>query len=133
MKYLLDTNICIYIAKEHPPHLLKHFQSLSVGSTGMSAVTYGELQYGLQKSRLKKNNSKIFEKLADYIPVLPLTKSCGYWHGKIRSELEKQGKVIGNNDLWIAAHALSEKLILITNNTREFFRIPSLRVENWAQ
>ncbi len=132
MKYLLDTNICIYIAKEHPPHVLKHFQSLSIGSTGMSTITYGELEYGLQKSQQKKANKKILEELVNCIPVLPLTKSTGHWYGKIRNELEKQGRIIGNNDLWIAAHALSEKLVLITNNTREFSRIPALKVENWT-
>ncbi len=131
--YLLDTNICIYIAKNRPEAVLQRFQKLSEGEVAMSVVTHGELCYGACKSRRREEALKALSELATMIPVLPLTSQVGERYGVTRSELESSGRPIGNNDLWIAAHALALGVVLVTNNTREFARIPSLKVENWVE
>lgn len=132
LRYLLDTNICIYIAKQKPIKVLQHFEKLSVGQVGMSVITYGELFYGVQKSHYIKKNSVFLEELASLIPPLPIPTDTGKYYGEIRNHLEKKGKTIGNNDLWIAAHALAADLILISNNVKEFSRIEHLKIENWV-
>lgn len=132
LRYLLDTNICIYIAKQKPPHVFSKFERLVIGEACMSTVTYGELFYGTQKSQHSKKNMLLLQELASLIPPLPLPTEAGKHYGQIRSQLEQMGSPIGNNDLWIAAHALSLNIILVTNNLKEFTRIPDLRVENWA-
>lgn len=131
LRYLLDTNICIYIAKQKPLSVLDRFSQLSVGEVGMSTISYGELLYGAEKSHHPKKTLHLLEELASLIPPIPLSTDVGKYYGSIRSTLEKQGKIIGNNDLWIAAHALSAELILVTNNVKEFSRIPHLKIENW--
>jgi len=132
LKYLLDTNICIYIAKEKPATVLERFSNLEVGQVAMSTITYGELIYGIEKSKLKKETLEKLEALAHLIPPLPLATDTGEYYGKIRSSLQKKGKIIGNNDLWIAAHALSLNTILVTNNEKEFKRVDKLKLENWS-
>ena len=132
LRYLLDTNICIYIAKKSPAAVLNRFEHLSVGEVGMSTITYGELIFGAQKSHHPKKTLNILEKLASLIPPLPLSTDTGKFYGKIRDTLEKQGKIIGNNDLWIAAHTLSLNITLVTNNIKEFSRVPHLKLENWV-
>lgn len=132
LKYLLDTNICIYIAKEKPLTLMKKFEKLKAGEIGMSIITFGELLYGANKSHFpKKSHEKLME-VATLIPVLPLNEEVANHYGDIRATLEKQGKPIGNNDLWIAAHALALKVTVVTNNVREFNRVPGLQLENWV-
>jgi tRNA(fMet)-specific endonuclease VapC len=131
MSYLLDTNICIYIAKKSPENVLKKFKELKAGSVGMSNITYGELWYGIKKSQQPEKSAKILEDLSFIIEPLPLPVTASEKYADIRSSLEKQGTPIGNNDLWIAAHAISEDLILVSNNIREFSRIPNLKIENW--
>ncbi len=131
--YLLDTNICIYIARHHPSEVLERFRKLKPGDVGMSSVTYGELCYGACKSRYRNEARSILQELAKVIPVLALGSEAGERYGEIRAELERRGCVIGNNDLWIAAHALSLGLVLVTNNEREFIRVPGLKLQNWAQ
>ena len=130
--YLLDTNICIYIAKKHPANVLKKFETLNVGQVGMSLITLGELYYGAEKSQHKIKTLNILKQLTTLISALPLPMNTVDHYANIRASLEKQGKVIGNNDLWIAAHARADKLILVTNNTKEFKRVPLLNVENWV-
>lgn len=132
LRYILDTNICIYIAKQKPLSVLHKFEQLSVGELCMSTITYGELLYGAQKSQHSKKTLHILEELAGLIPPLPLSTEAGEYFGSIRSKLEGEGKPIGNNDLWIAAHALSLGITLVTNNLKEFARIPHLRTENWV-
>lgn len=132
LQYLLDTNICIYIAKQKPTSVLHKFEQLSVGQVSMSTITYGELFFGTQKSHHPKKALLILEELTSLIPLLPISTDTGKHYGEIRNKLEKQGKPIGNNDLWIAAHALALDLILVTNNVKEFSRIKHLRVENWV-
>ncbi len=132
MQYLLDTNICIYIAKNKPPEVYTRFANLDVGQVGMSIITFGELWYGAQKSQQSERSIQKLMELTRLIPIVNLNRETARYFGFIRSELEKKGMPIGNNDLWIAAHALESNLILVTNNTREFERVPHLKLENWV-
>ncbi len=132
LHYLLDTNICIYIAKQKPANVLSKFEQVAVGEIGMSIITYGELLYGAKKSHHPKKALEVLEDLAGLIPPLPMPIQAAKYYGDIRSELEKKGKTIGNNDLWIAAHALALDLIIVTNNTKEFSRVTHLKIENWV-
>ena len=133
LRYLLDTNICIYIAKNRPVAVLKRFQQLSIGEVAMSVITHGELCYGACRSLRREEAQKALAELATMIPVLPMSSQVGERYGEIRSQLEKSGRPIGNNDLWIAAHALTLEFTLVTNNAREFARVPGLKVENWIE
>ena len=132
LKYLLDTNICIYIAKEKPRGVLTRFETLHIGEVGMSVITYGELMFGAYKSNYAHKALNNLEALESYIPALPIPTNCADHYGKIRNFLKEQGTPIGANDLWIAAHALALGIALVTNNEKEFSRIPDLRVENWV-
>ncbi|MFA5825571.1 MAG: type II toxin-antitoxin system VapC family toxin [Gallionellaceae bacterium] len=131
-RYLLDTNICIYIKNHRPAEVLARFTKLPPGKVAMSAITYGELCFGAEKSSKPKETRHILEHLISLIPVLSLDESVSTHYGKIRQHLQASGKLIGNNDLWIASHALAHKLILVTNNVAEFERVPGLRIENWV-
>jgi len=131
-RYLLDTNICIYIKNYRPTEVLARFSKLPPGKVAMSAITYGELCFGAEKSSRPKETRNILEHLVTLIPVLPLDESVSTHYGKIRQHLQASGTPIGNNDLWIASHALANKLILVTNNEAEFERVPGLKVENWV-
>lgn len=132
LRYLLDTNICIYIAKQKPVSVLQKFEQLVIGEVGMSTITYGELLYGAQKSHHPKKTLFLLEELTGLIPPIPIATEVAKYYGTIRAKLEKVGKLIGNNDLWIAAHALFLDSILVTNNVREFSRVPHLKIENWV-
>lgn len=132
LQYLLDTNICIYIAKQQPATVLERFEQLTVGEVAISAITYGELLYGANKSQQKNKVLKQLEQFTNLIPALPLPINAAEFYGHTRAQLEKKGQPIGNNDLWIAAHALSLKATLVTNNEKEFKRIAHLKVENWC-
>ena len=131
-RYLLDTNICIYIKNHRPAEVLARFSKLPPDKVVMSAITYGELCFGAEKSSKPRETRQILEHLIVLIPVLPLDATVSMHYGKIRQSLQVSGKLIGNNDLWIAAHALAGKLILVTNNEAEFKRVPGLKVENWV-
>ena len=131
-RYMLDTNICIYIAKKQPAGLVGRFERLKPGQVVMSAVTYGELCYGAAKSQQQEKALAILGALIQDIPVVALDWGVGRVYGQIRAALEKQGKLIGNNDLWIGAHARALGLTLATNNEREFRRVAGLSVENWV-
>jgi tRNA(fMet)-specific endonuclease VapC len=130
-RYMLDTNICIYIAKHQPPQIKERFERLQPGQLIMSVITYGELHYGANKSAQRSRALSQLEELIREIPVEDLAPSAASTYGEIRAGLEKHGRLIGNNDLWIGAHALSLNVTLATNNEREFRRIPGLSVENW--
>ncbi len=132
LRYLLDTNICIYIAKNRPPSVARRFSRLEVGSVGMSVITYGELRFGAEKSALRERALEALGQLTDLIPVIAPAVAVGTHYGALRAHLERAGTPIGNNDLWIAAHAQSLGVTLVTNNTREFERVTGLKVKNWV-
>lgn len=133
MKYLIDTNICIYIMNNHPHEVFERFRNIGVGAIGISSITVSELYYGACKSSKIKQNIKRVEEFLYPFEILPYDESASREYGKIRSYLEKNGQIIGPLDLLIAAHAISRNLTIITNNTKEFKRIESLQVENWVR
>jgi tRNA(fMet)-specific endonuclease VapC len=131
--YMLDTNICIYIAKRQPPEVKARFERLKPGQLVMSAITYGELYYGACKSNQRARAQAQLDELVENIPVESLDPAAARAYGEIRATLEKQGRLIGNNDLWIGAHAIALDVTLATNNEREFKRIAGLSIENWTK
>jgi tRNA(fMet)-specific endonuclease VapC len=131
-QYLLDTNICIYLRQNRPPEVTARFRRLQHGDAVLSVITYGELRYGAERSQRRAAALASLASLVSLLPVLALPEEAGAAYGEIRAALESRGQTIGNNDLWIAAHAKSASLILVTNNEREFRRIPALRIQNWA-
>lgn len=132
MKYMLDTNICIYIIKRKPIEVFKKFETLQVGDLCISSITFAELQYGVFKSRHPERNKIALANFLAPIDMLPFSDKAAVLYGCIRAQLERKGQIIGAYDLLIAAHALSEGLTLITNNTKEFSRIPKLSLANWV-
>jgi tRNA(fMet)-specific endonuclease VapC len=133
VRYLLDTNICIYIAKHNPPAVREHFARHAANELAMSVITLGELRLGAEKSQSREQAMATIQHLEGLIPPRALPEAAGEHYGQIRAVLQKLGAIIGNNDLWLAAHARSEGWILVTNNTHEFARVPGLQLENWAQ
>ncbi|MEE4608935.1 MAG: type II toxin-antitoxin system VapC family toxin [Desulfobacteraceae bacterium] len=131
-RYLLDTNICIYIQRHKPRNVLARFEKLKSGEAVISVVTWGELRYGAAKSRQGTKALRLLDEFRSLVPVLPMPESAGDAYGDIRAALEKKGVPIGNNDLWIAAHARAADLTLVTNNEKEFRRVPELDIENWV-
>jgi tRNA(fMet)-specific endonuclease VapC len=131
-RFLLDTNICIYIRRQRPPGVLARFQRLKPGEAVLSVITYGELIYGVAKSQFRVQATKQLTELAGMLPVMALPLQAGEFYGAIRASLEAKGEMIGNNDLWIAAHAKAAGLTLVTNNEREFRRIQGLTIQNWV-
>lgn len=132
-RYLLDTDTCIYLIKNKPPIVARKLAKLPLGHAGISVVTYGELWRGVQKSQQIERNAEALAALLTILPVQPLAIEVGLHYGDIRSALERTGKPIGNNDLWIAAHARAMGWTLVTNNEREFSRVSELRLQNWAK
>lgn len=131
--FMLDTNICIYIQRRKPLSILERFKIMRRGEAVISVVTWGELLYGAAKCRDPGHVVILLEEFISYVPVLPMLPIYGKHYGELRAILEKKGQTIGNNDLWIAAHAVGAELSLVTNNIREFERIPGLDIENWIQ
>lgn len=132
MKVMLDTNICIYLIKQRPQAVLQRFRFFPVGDIGISAITLAELEYGAAKSTQPRKNRDALEALISPVVVAPFDRQATEVYGRIRAALEKRGRPIGAMDLLIAAHALSLGVRLVTNNEREFKRVPGLRVENWV-
>jgi tRNA(fMet)-specific endonuclease VapC len=131
-RFLLDTNICIYIQRQRPGKVLARFQKLAPGDAAISVITWGELLYGAEKSRQRKKALELLAEFKTFVPVLPIPETAGNTYGIIRASLESRGQPIVNNDLWIAAHAKAADLTIITNNEREFRRITGLKVQNWV-
>ena len=130
--YILDTNICIYIMKQRPVSVLRKFESLPIGSVGMSLITYGELEFNALRSQNSQKAMAILDELKVYIPPLPIPVDTAKEYGDIRAALTAKGTPIGNNDLWIAAHARALDHTLVSNNVREFARVEKLKVETWV-
>jgi len=132
LKYLLDTNIVIYVIKRRPVEVMAVFNE-NAGRMAISAITLSELYHGAEKSTKVAQNLAVVEEFASLIEVLPYTPKTASHYGAIRAALEKVGRPIGVNDLHIAAHARSEGLTLVTNNVGKFERVPGLLIENWVQ
>ncbi len=132
-RYLLDTNICIYIAKHNPPEVRERFARFVASDLAMSVITLGELRFSAEKSQQRERALAAIQALSELIPPAPLPEAAAEHYGQICAELQASGQVIGGNDLWIAAHARAEGWVLVTNNEREFVRVPGLRVENWVR
>jgi len=132
MRYLLDTNICIYVIRRRPPQVLARFQRCAIGDLGLSTVTLAELQYGVAKSAFPERNQQALAAFTLPLEILPFDARAAAAYGPIRATLERQGTPIGAMDLLIAAHAVSLGVILVTNNPREFRRVPGLQVDNWV-
>jgi len=130
LRYLLDTDICIYVIKNRPPGLRDLFNQRSE-QLAISTVTLAELHYGAEKSERRQQNLDVIEGFAARLEVLAFGGKAAVHSGQIRAELAGQGTPIGPYDVMIAGHARSEGLIVVTNNTREFQRVAGLRVENW--
>jgi tRNA(fMet)-specific endonuclease VapC len=131
-RYLLDTNICIYIRQKRPEEVLRRFRKLRAGEAVLSVITYGELLHGAAKSEHRVAALEQLREVVLLLPALALPESAAETYGMIRAQLESKGKMIGNSDLWIAAHALAARLTLVTNNEREFHRVRGLKIQNWA-
>jgi len=133
MEYLLDTNICIYIIKKKPEIVLKRFKKFPLGSIGISTITLAELQFGIRKSSNPEKNLTALNQFIIPLEIIDFDYNSTIEYGLIRAELEKKGTPIGPLDTLIGAHAVSSGLTLVTNNEREFNRIPNLRIENWTK
>lgn len=133
MNFLLDTNTCIYLIKKKPLEVLQRFNTYTVGDIGISSITAAELYFGVQKSQHPVQNQRALEQFLLPLAIVEFNSAAAAAYGSIRASLEQQGMPIGALDTLIAAHAVSLGLILVTNNTREFARIPELKLENWAK
>ncbi len=133
MAYLLDTNICIYIIKRKPLSVLEKFEQLHTGDVYMSVVTLGELLYGAQRSQNPERAIQVIEGMTRYIPTLSCCEETARHYADIRADLSRKGRIIGNNDLWIAAQARALDYTLVTNNLREFQHVNGLKLENWVR
>jgi tRNA(fMet)-specific endonuclease VapC len=131
LAYMLDTNICIYVMKTYPPALRDKFNALA-DQLCISSITLGELHYGAEKSGRHKDNLLAIGNFVARLQVLPFAEKAAAHYGQLRAELERAGTPCGSHDMQIAAHARSEGLIVVTNNIREFSRMPGMRVENWV-
>lgn len=132
MKYLLDTNICIYLIKNSPSSVINKFRSLKIGDIGISTITLAELEYGVAKSSHQAKNQEALTQFILPLEILPFGSLAAEYYGELRTDLERLGKPIGSMDMMIAAHALAASAILVTNNEKEFARVKSLQIENWV-
>jgi tRNA(fMet)-specific endonuclease VapC len=133
MKYLLDTNICIFIIKNNPSLVLNRFKKLSPGEILLSSITLAELRYGVEKSHHKERNSDALEEFILPLEIASFDDRAAHFYGVLQAQLEKKGTPIGPLELMIASHAQSLELILVTNNIKEFSRVPRLPLQDWTQ
>ncbi|TAN41836.1 MAG: type II toxin-antitoxin system VapC family toxin [Nitrospirae bacterium] len=132
MKFMLDTNICIYLIKEKPAAVLRHFNRYHAGNIGISSITLAELEYGVAKSLHVQKNQAALHQFILPLEIAVFKENASKTYGIIRAELEKNGTPIGSMDMLIAAHALTLGVTLVTNNTKEFQRIKRLKVSDWT-
>ena len=132
MKYMLDTNICIYIIKHRPEEVIQKFMEHDPDDICISAITYAELVHGVEKSQAKEKNRVALMVLLSEIQIVPFDDLAAQIYGEIKADLQKKGTPIGPMDTLIAAHAKAQNLTLVTNNTKEFARIEDLELENWV-
>jgi tRNA(fMet)-specific endonuclease VapC len=132
MRYLLDTDICIYLIKRRPPQAIEQFRQHSPQDVAISTITLYELEYGIEKSRYRQRSEDALAKFLLPLNIINVDSSAAREAAAIRAQLEKKGKPIGPYDVLIAGLARSRDMTLVTNNTKEFERVPGLRLENWA-
>ena len=132
MKYMLDTNICIFAIRNSNDNVLKKFHEHLDDELYISSITLAELMYGVEKSRKPEQNRNALLQFLTLIDIKEFSEKAAIEYGKIRAFLENQGTPIGPLDTLIAAHSVSENMILVTHNTKEFLRVPDLTVENWT-
>lgn len=131
LKYMLDTNIVIYVIKHKPPQVRSKFNTVAT-QLCVSSITVAELIYGAENSQFPHKILQTVENFLSRLTVLDYTQDAAVQYGQIKASLKKIGQLISDNDLHIAAHARSKGLILVTNNTKEFERVPALQLENWV-
>lgn len=132
MRFMLDTNTCIYIIKRKPPNVIERFRQTEISQIGISSITLSELLYGVSKSSKPEQNKMALTQFIAPMEIMPYDDEASQYYGDLRTHLERQGTPIGSLDMLIAAHALSLDCTLITNNEKEFIRIPNLKIDNWA-
>jgi len=132
MKYMLDTNICIYLIKQKPPKVLKRFKTHAIGDIGISSITLAELRYGVSKSRHVEKNRLALDEFILPLEIADFDEKAAQEYGTVRADLEKAGKPIGSMDMLIGAHALAFGATLVTNNTKEFKQIRNLKIADWS-
>ena len=133
MKYMLDTNICIYIIKRKPVDVLARFKQTDISQISISSITLSELFYGVSKSSKPAQNQIALAQFVAPFEILPFGDEAAQYYGDLRANLEKKGRTIGSLDMLIAAHALSNACTLVTNNESEFRRIKNLKIDNWVK
>lgn len=133
MKYLLDTNHCIFLINGKYPQVASRLAVQYVGSVGLSSITTSELWFGVENSAHREQNRAALGKFLLPLKILPYDESAAHAYGKIRAFLEKAGRGVGSMDLLIAAHSLSLQAVLVTHNLKEFRRVPGLKLEDWTE
>jgi tRNA(fMet)-specific endonuclease VapC len=133
MEFMLDTNICIYIIKRKPPDVLERFKQTEISQITISSITLSELFYGVSKSSRPEQNLMALTQFVAPLEILPFGGEAAQYYGELRAQLEQQGTPIGALDMLIAAHALSIASTLVTNNEKEFIRVPQLKIDNWVK
>ena len=128
---MLDTNICIYIINHRPPQVMERFRQYEAGEIVLSSITASELAFGVEKTGSQRNKEAL-QMFLSPLKILPFDETCIWHYAMLRNELQAKGQVIGALDMLIAAHALAEKIPLVTNNTKEFERVPNLVLDNWV-
>ena len=132
MRYMLDTNICIYLIKQKPEKVLRHFKAHSVGDIGISSITLAELRYGDERSQQVQKNRQALEEFTLPLEIAAFDEAAAEVYGSVRAGLEQAGTPVGSMDMLIGAHALSLGVKLVTNNLREFEKIKNLKVVDWS-
>jgi tRNA(fMet)-specific endonuclease VapC len=132
MKYMLDTNICIYLIKQKPAVVLERFKQTDISEISISSITLSELFYGVSKSSKPVQNLMALTQFAAPLEIMPFGGEAAQCYGDLRAHLEIQGTPIGSLDMLIAAHAISLSITLVTNNEKEFNRVSNLKIENWV-
>ena len=130
---MLDTTTCIYIIKRKPPEVIERFKRSKISHIGISSITLSELSYGVSKSSKPEHNQVALAQFVAPLEILSYGDEVAQYYGSLRALLEKQGNPIGSLDMLIAAHALSIACTLVTNNEKEFIRIPNLKIDNWLK
>ncbi len=132
MKYLLDTNICIYLIRQKSPAIVKHLTALSIGEVGLPTIVVAELHYGVEKSNDPPRNRQALEQFLTPFVIVDFDQAAATTYGAIRADLARRDLLIGPLDMLIAAQAISRNLILVTNNRRDFSTLAQLQIEDWV-